>query len=148
MPVNTGYGTLSIGKDIAVVITLSTGRSLTLSVITNFTKKQDTAKLKSKGIDGIIRHANVPDGWSGSFDLDRAGSQLDDYFADLESSYYNGTTINNVTITETIAETDGSISEYRYSGAALEFADAGGAEVDKFVRQKMNWMASKREKKQ
>lgn len=148
MPVNTGHGVLSLGKDISIVVTLATGASLSLSVITNFTRKQDTAKLKSKGIDGIIRHAVVPDGWSGQFDLDRAGAQLDTYFADLESSYYNGSTISNVTITETIEEVDGSISQYRYTGVALEYADAGAAEVDKFVRQRVNWMAAKRTKVQ
>lgn len=148
MTVNTGFGTLNIGKDISVDITMPNNQVLQLAIVTGFTRKQNAKDLDSKGLDGINRLASLPDTWSGEFDIDRGSKVLDDYFAAVEAGYYNGGTLNPVRITETIQEGDGTISQYRYDGVALSYADAGKWVGDSYVKQKVNWRASKRIKVQ
>lgn len=148
MPVNTGFGTLNIGKDVVLDLILPNNSILPLNITTGFTKKQNTRKLDSKGLDGINRVADVPDTWSGDISLDRSGSNIDDFFAALEAGYYANGSINNVRITETIEEPGGTISQYRYDGVALSLDDAGNATGDAYIKQKIGWRASKRIKVQ
>lgn len=149
MPVNTGFGTLNIGKDVLLDITLPNNQVLQVSYITAFTAKQNTKELDSKGLDGINRLSSLPDTWSGDFSVDRANSNLDDYFAAVEAGYYsNNGVLNAVRITETISEANGVITQYRYDGVALSYTDAGNYAGDAYVKQKISWKASKRIKVQ
>lgn len=148
MPVNTGFGTLNIGKDVSLDITLPDNSILRVNITTSFTSKQNTKELDSKGLDGINRLVSLPDTWSGDFSIDRSTSRLDDYFAAVEAGYYVNGTLNAVRITQTITEGDGTITQYRYDGVALSYADAGNWSGDAYVKQKLNWRASKRIKVQ
>lgn len=148
MPVNTGFGTMSIGKDVVLDITLPNNQVLQVSYITAFTSKQNTKELDSKGLDGINRLASLPDTWSGDFSVDRANSALDDYFAQVEAGYFNGSILNTVRITETIQEANGVITQYRFDGVSLSYTDAGNYQGDAYVKQKITWKASKRIKVQ
>lgn len=139
MPVN-GY---TIGKDVSLDITGPSG-PLRFNIRTGFTAKQETNDIKVKRADGIVDHLVIPDGWTGSFDYTRQDSLLDDYFAGLEQNYYSG--INNapLTITETITEANGSVSQYRYTRVVLKYDDAGAKTGDDVVKQKISFMASRR----
>lgn len=148
MPVNTGFGTLNIGKDIQLDVTLPNNQVLQFNFITAFNAKQNTKELDSKGIDGINRLASLPDTWSGDFTIDRASSNLDDYFAAVEAGYYANGTLNAVRITETKTEANGVITQYRYDGVALSYTDAGTWTGDAYVKQKLAFKASKKIKVQ
>ncbi len=139
MPIN-GF---SVGRDLTLDIT-STQGPLSFGLITKFTSKPDITDEKIKGLDGITRHVRFPDGWSGSFEIERQGAQLDSYFAQLESNYYAGANEEPCTITETRTEPDGSISQYRYEGVLLKLEEAGDWEGAKTVKQKLSFVASRR----
>lgn len=133
----------SVGRDVSLDIITSNG-PLSFGLITKFTSKQDIVDKKVKGIDGITRHVRFPDGWSGTFDIERQDSTLDDYFATQEQQYYDGIAEQGATITETIQEVNGSISQYRYLGVLLKFDDAGDKSGDSTVMQKLSFVASRR----
>jgi hypothetical protein len=139
MPVNS----FSVGRDISLDIIGSQG-PLRLTLITGFQSKPDTTDSKIKGLDGITRHVRFPDGWSGSFSIERQDSTVDDYFAQLEANYYAGLNELPLTITETIAEVNGSVTQYRYLNVLLKLDDAGSWEGDKSVKQKVSFMAARR----
>jgi hypothetical protein len=134
----------------------NTGRDLTLNIIgydgqihsfplqTGFDAKQLTNKVSIKGLDGIIRYLEIPDGWDGSLTLDRQDSSVDQYFAGLESAYYGGQNIPPSTITETIINPDGSISQFRFTGVMFKYDDAGNWKGDASVPLKISWCASRR----
>lgn len=148
MPINTNYGTLNVGHDISIDVVLPSGRHLILSHITSFDAKPIQKKLKSVGIDGIARNGVIPEGWQLSFDIDRADSNADDFWAAYEDAYYARQTVQNVTITQTISEANGAITVWRYEGVALHFSDAGKWQSDQFVKMKMEGEASFRRKVQ
>lgn len=140
MPIN-GF---TVGRDVTLTVTTDSG-PLDLNLITNFRSKPEQTEQKTKGIDGVTRHVRFPDGWSGSFDISRTDSTVDDYFAQLEANYYAGINEQPGTITETITEVSGAVSQYRYTGVLLKLDDAGEFAGDKVVTQKLSFVASRRE---
>ncbi|MDE2101967.1 MAG: hypothetical protein KGL39_32270, partial [Patescibacteria group bacterium] len=104
MPLNN----FTVGKDITLQLVTQYG-ALSLNLITSFQSKQDSIEETIKGIDGITRHVKFPNGWSGSFMIERRDSTLDDYFAADEAGYYSGQNLQNCSITETIQEVAGNV---------------------------------------
>jgi len=140
MPVN-GY---TVGKDYSLEIILPGGQPLILRKITNFKKKQEVIEDKRRGINGVREIVRFFDGWSGSFALDRADGTLDDYFAALEAGFYAGLPEQPVSLTETIQENSGAISQYRLTNMLLTLDDAGDVAGDKVVTQSVTFTASRR----
>jgi hypothetical protein len=139
MPLNS----FSVGRDVALDIVTPTG-PIRFNLITKFMSKQDITDKKIKGIDGITRHLRFPDGWSGSFDVERQDATADKYFAQVEANYYAGQNEVPCTITETITEPDGSVSQWRYVNVLLKYADAGEWKGDDSVKQKIDFVAARR----
>lgn len=141
MPMN-GF---SVGRDVSLDVIGPNG-PLRFSLITKFKSKTETTDQKIKGLDGITRHLRFPEGWSGGFDLERQDSVLDDYFATLEANYYAGLNEQPLTMTETIGEVNGSVSQYRYEQVLLSLEDAGEWEGNKSVKQSLKFVAARRVK--
>lgn len=141
MPLNT----FSTGRDVTLTVVTPSG-PISFNLITAFHSSPVTGQVKVKGIDGITRHALFPDGWTGGFDIERSDSTVDDYFAQLEDNYYQGQNIGSSTITETITEPNGAVTQYRYLQVLLQLDDAGSWMGDQTVKQKISFMASRRKK--
>jgi hypothetical protein len=139
MPIN-GF---SVGRDVTLNVITPNG-PLNVALVTKFTSKPLIVDQKIKGLDGITRHVRFPDGWEGSFEADRLDSTLDDYWANLEANYYAGISELPCTITETITEVSGAITQYRFVGVFLKLEDAGDWEGDKTVKQKLSFVAQSR----
>ena len=139
---------LNIGSDARFDIHTATG-NLTLPTLLKFSAKKLNKKETVKPLNGLPIHLNFQeDGWEGSFEISRADSTLDDYFAAYEAAYYAGTNQPTGTIQQTINEVNGSPSVYQYQGVVLLFDDAGEFEAEKNVIQKVSFMASTRVKLQ
>jgi hypothetical protein len=115
-----------------------------LNLITGFNAKQLTSTESPKGLDGLVRHVRFFNGWSGSFTLDRRDSTLDDYFSLLESNYWGGANEGSASITETIQESAGNVTQWLYTGVLLMYDDAGDYRGDSTVKQSMSFLASQR----
>ena len=137
----------SIGKDVSFVVMTSAGAlNIPAAAITKFDAQPDTSHEARKGLDGVTRNAVFPNGWKGSFDIDRMNSAVDEFWAQFESDYYNGVNLLPGTINEVIVEANGSISQYRYEGVVLDLKDAGSRESDKVIKMKLDFYASRRKK--
>jgi hypothetical protein len=139
MPLNN----YSIGRDISLNI-IGLNGPLNFAQVVGFQSKPDTTDQKIKGLDGVTRHLRFPDGWTGSLDLERQDSTLDDYWTQVENNYYAGLNELPISITETIREVSGSISQYRYVDVLLTIDDAGSFKGDKSVSQKVKFVAARR----
>ena len=135
----------TVGRDIALDVIGAQG-PLRFNQIISFMSKPDTTDQKIKGLDGITRHLRFPDGWSGSFEIERQDSTVDDYFTQIEANYYAGLNEIPVTVTETITEVNGSVSQYRYLQVILVLEDAGTYKGDASVHQKVRFMSARRVK--
>lgn len=139
MPLN-GF---SVGRDVSLDIITPSG-PIRFNLITKFAAKMDITDKKIKGLDGITRHTRFPDGWTGSFEIERMDSTADDYFAQIEDNYYQGLNEQPATITETISEPNGSITQYRYMNVLLKYEDAGDWAGDSTVKQKISFVSARR----
>lgn len=139
MPLN-GF---SVGRDVTISIDTSTG-ALVISLITGFSAKQKSIDREIKGLDGVTRTVTFPNGWAGKLDVERQDAGLDTYFAQQEANYYAGQNNPTITMTETISEADGSVSQFQYQDVALKFDDAGDWKGDETVKQMVSWSAAKR----
>lgn len=136
-------GQYSLGRDVTLTIIGPSGL-IVLDTITNWKRKQDDSVQRIVPINGDTDHLQFFYGWSGSFDLERGGPQLDLYFALKESNYFRGIRDKNVFIKELIDEPDGSISDFKFTKVKLSYADAGDFAGDKSVKQSVNFVASRR----
>ncbi|MDB5965528.1 MAG: hypothetical protein JWQ72_2028 [Polaromonas sp.] len=135
----------SVGRDYSVDILTSRGvLAISAAAITEFDSQPATTNTSSKGLDGITRYAVFPDGWKGSFTIDRMSGALDAFWAQIEADFYAGVNTQGGTITETIQEPDGSISQYRYTGVAFDLKDTGKKVANQLVKQKLDFMAARR----
>ena len=141
MPVNGA----SAGRDVTLTIITPNG-PLTIGLLNNFRCKQESTEENATAIDGVTRHRRFFKGWTGSFEADRVDSTLDDYFALLERGYYAGVSEPPNSITQTIQEPNGAISQYRFFGVQLKYDNAGDWAGDKIVKQSLSFVASRREK--
>jgi hypothetical protein len=143
MPINN----MSIGKDVSVVIITPTGAlNIPAAAITSFSVQPVTDNESRMGMDGVMRSLVTPTGWKGAFDVDRMNSSIEDWWASVEAAYFAGQNVPSGTITETITNPDGSISQYRYTGVVFDLNDLGAREPSKVIKQKLGFMASRRVK--
>lgn len=141
MPLN-GFST---GRDVSIDIVGPNG-PVRFNLVTKFNSKQKAKKEMIKGLDGIGRPVRFFQGWEGDFELERQDSQLDDYFAQIEANYYAGQNEATVSITETITEVNGAVTQYRYVGCLLTCDDAGDKTGEATIKQKISFEASRRVK--
>ena len=139
MPANS----YSIGRDLTFVLVGPYG-TVTIDGITEYTAKPMFNDLKHNGIDGVVRHAEIPQGWEVSIKLDRQTPGIDALFARLEADYHAGVNITGGTLVETKTETNGSVSQFRYEDVVLKLDDAGTWKSDSFVGMSLTGYAARR----
>lgn len=138
-------GNQSLGKDVRVVIMTTSGPlNIPAAAIMKFDSKPTTGDEKRIGLDGNVRNNVTHEGWTGSFEIDRFDSTLDDYWAQAEAAYYGGTALPWGTIQETITNPDLSISQFTYTRVVLKITDMGTREGNKTIKMKLDFVASRR----
>ncbi|APR40033.1 hypothetical protein [Paraburkholderia sp. SOS3] len=135
---------LNLGRDYKFDILTATG-PLVLPTLLNFKRRKINQKLTVKPLNSLPIQLNFQEGgWEGSFEVSRADATLDAYFASIEASYYAGVNQPPGFIQETIEEVAGVVSTFQYQGVVLYFEDAGDAEAEKNVIQRVSFAASTR----
>ncbi|HVJ54875.1 MAG TPA: hypothetical protein VM689_20615 [Aliidongia sp.] len=143
MPVNVGApNAFNFGKD--AVFTIIGPLGILNYPVTQGEYKQQTKPVESRPLNSPPIYAEIPDGWSGSFSFDRVGRQLDDLFAQMEQSYWASGQLFNFSVTETIQEVDGSISQYRFQNMAVKLESGGIFKGDGKVDMKLSFRCSRR----
>ena len=133
------------GKDVSIDIMGPYGL-ISISKIMSFESKPVVQKETKTPLNGITDTLLTPQGWEGSFKVERTDSTLDDFWARWEDDYYNGVLQNPATITETIKESSGNVSVYRYDTVVLHLTEAGSKEGLKTISQTMSFTAARRRK--
>lgn len=139
MPANA----FSVGRDVVLDIIDPTLGLQRFPIKTGWKADPEYADLTSVALDGVNRFAHLPKGHKLTLNLDRRDSSVKDYFATIETNYFNGQPLGNVSITETITNVDGSISVFRYLNVALKLTNGGDFKGDGKVDMTIEGMASR-----
>ncbi len=139
MPINNQ----SVGKDLSVVVTTA-GATLSLGDITAYEAKPQFERLTSRKLNGNTYSAGIPSGWEVTIGREREDSNWDVFLAQLESSYFDGNVIQSISGMETIAEPDGSTSQFQYTLGSIVDGDVGKWAGTGFVPQTLKLFFSRR----
>lgn len=134
----------NIGRDVTLDIFDPQQGLLRFKLMTEFDQEPQYKHLESHALDGVPRFAAVPYGHKLNFTFDRGSSDADDYFCQQEQNYFDGQILPQVSITETISEASGAISQYRYTNVCLYFTKGGTWKGDSLVGQSIEAMASRK----
>jgi hypothetical protein len=113
-------------------------------ILESFTFKENSDVKDETAIDGKTRHPLFLFGWTGSAVFQRGSNFIDTYFANRERNYYLGGDQINLTVTQTIKEVNGSISQYQFTGLILQMDDGGMYSGTEIVKQTLSWKCSRR----
>ena len=142
MPVN-GF---TVGRDVTVTLAGPGGTGIVIPAnsVTHFTKrpikKEDWSHPLNLPPIPLILH----DGWRGTVEVDRQDSTLDSFQAALEANYWAG--LNNLsgTILESITETTGKNSQFRYDDVLYWVSEPGDGTPDRKLSQRIEWACGTR----
>ena len=139
-------GGFNVGRDGQVVAMhpLAPGGVIATVNLTSFDAKKIQASLECKRLDGPPLYREIPNGWSGTIDFDRADSTLDDLANLDDATFWAGSPPVTGNIFQYITELDGSTSSYQYVGVAYKFSELGKYAADAAVKQTLSWKASQR----
>jgi hypothetical protein len=141
LPINR----FNTGRDVAIDFVTPNGPRR-FSNIVEFTKRQMNRRETSAGLDGVTRFQYIPGGWEGNISIDRFNRLVDDTIYEFEQIYLDGGNVPPCTINETIREPDGSLSSWRYEGVMFAMPDAGTANQNSKINQRLEWCASFRKR--
>lgn len=111
---------------------------------TGFSAEPIYKNINSEPLNGPPIFAEAPNGWKGTFDFDRTDPKIDIYFANFEAAYWAGGNPLDGSITQTIVEKDGSVTQFVYTGVAMKLTQAGQWKAAEKVTMRVEWMASTR----
>lgn len=134
----------TIGNDVRLVLIFGILGRIDLAHITGFSAKQIVKQLRVPVLNAPPIGRDVPGGWNGTFDLDRANSAADDLASAVETLFWNGQRLPAGQIYQYVNEPDGSTSTYLFSGATLSVEDAGTWQQEQTVKQRLSFFASRR----
>lgn len=135
----------SIGHDVSIdIYDAVTGKQVVFPLITGFSPEPQTKQISSEPLNGPPLFAENPNGWRGTIDFDRTDPSIDLWFAGREAAYFKGQSIFNVTITQTIQEKDGTVTQFRFPNVALKPSQMGQWKAADKVSIRLDFMASTR----
>lgn len=140
MPANE----FNIGKDVKLDVVDPRRGLLRFSIVTGWEAAAQYDDLNSKGLDGKPRFDAIPNGWRLTLGLDRADPEVDNFFAEREELYFSGSIVPKVTITETITERRGGVSQFRYTDISLRLEGGGTWRGNAITTQSVVGMAARR----
>lgn len=136
-------GGFDTGRQCSLVLKVG-GVTVPLPNVTGFDCKQQTAAVKVDRLDGVQMNAELPKGWTGSFDLERGSSAVDDVIAQIEDGWMASGSIQPGTIYQYVDEANGSQSTYQFDNVAVKLSEAGNWRSDQTVKQRIDFTANRR----
>lgn len=146
MPVNQGDLSFSIGRDCSVVLIhpLAPGGRVDLSNVTGFSAEPEYTNVRSKMLSGAVVSADLPEGYAGSFNIDRGGPEIDDLMVLVEAAWRTAGLIYSATVFQYVTEPSGATSVYQFTECSLQFASLGEWTADAIVQQRITFRANRR----
>lgn len=132
----------TLGRDTLIQVISPVGE-LNLNV-TEFQSQQRTHQVVSRPLGRPTQIFDVPDMWSGSFQIDRNSPNIENAIAQIESDYWAGRDLQTWTMYAYIEEIDGSTSTYEYVGVTMRLSNAGTYKNDDAIKQTVEFSASLR----
>lgn len=133
---------LAIGRDISLNIHSPNGE-IFIPTVVSFTCKPVPDVRTSVAMNGNVLFAPLPMGFNGTIEIDRTSPALEALWTAYENGYYSGENLLSNTITVTINEANGTISQWIATGVMFDAQDFGTWSGNDIVKQTLNFKASR-----
>jgi len=133
---------LSLGPDITLNIHSPTGE-VVIPTVVSFMCEPTPEVRKSVAINGNVLFAPIPLGYTGSLETDRTSPAIEEFWTNYEKQYYAGVNLQPSTITVTIREANGSITQWIATGVMFDAQSFGTWSGTDFVKQTLKFNAAK-----
>lgn len=121
------------------------GKQIVINNITNLSINQDSDFSRSQYLGNPIPEGDqVFNGWSGSFDLEVKGSEVDDLMEGITTQNYNGAGISDLSLIETENYGDSQTASYIHQDVQLKMSKS--AQGNSKVTKKIDFQSSFRSK--
>lgn len=120
----------------------NTGAIVDLGDVQSVKVQAQKHDLKNMPYNGPPKYDYVPDGYKLSFTITRTVSALEDLMVTREANFNAGLPSLPGYLSETVNNTDGSVSRYQYTGFVFFLTDHGDVSRDKTVTVTCEGMAS------
>lgn len=142
-------GSFLIGTDLSLTITNNaSGTNILLDGHrTNFTQKSDDTVLKSETIDngGLVDLRVIPNGWSGTIEVDRGSGDFDALFANGEAQFYAGANQQFFSMTvKTPNKRTGGSDTFIFQNVVFHGYEPGSYQKTSITKATVNWTAQQR----
>ena len=140
MPTANGY---NIGQDNSIVLIDSIQGRVDFTIVTSFDDKEMSKTTKVVPMNGPALQDEIPELWEFSFEVDRASSAVDDYFATRAATFYATGKLSTLTLYRYVNEVGSTAkSVWQYSKCSLKLGDGGKWSGGDVVKQKISGTAS------
>lgn len=133
----------NVGRDVSLTFVDPVQGVIAFAIKTGWSATAQYDQLDSKGLDSNPKFDAIPHGWRLTLDMDRANGNCDRYFAERERAYFAGEDVPLVSISETIRETNGGVSVYRFSDVSITM-DESTFRGNQITTQRVTGMAARR----
>ena len=136
---------LNLGIDCTVAIIAPASLPLVQNHVTGFEASQIVERIRVNRCDGVQLGADLPKGWEGTFEIDRAGPGVDNFIAAAEAAWYSaGNPGAGGQLFQFINETLGGATTLLYSGCTFALMQAGTWRIDAPVKVRLSFWAATR----
>jgi hypothetical protein len=118
------------------------GGQVQIDNLQSFMWKQETTNIKRTRMDGVQLLAELPTGWSGSIEFDRATNGVEALFAAMQQAWIAGGSYKVTTLYCYITEANGSQTTLQFDNVPLKLSDGGTYKGDAVVTMKIEFMAN------
>ena len=133
---------LNVGTDFSFgLFDANTSKTLHLGDIQAIKETAQKHDLNSRVYNAPPKYAYAPDGYSGSFDIVRTGSDMEKLQILLSNNFNSGVPILSGFINKIVTNGDGSVSKFQYTGVVFFMTDVGDTSREKTIKQTIVWMA-------
>lgn len=140
-----GINGVNVGRDVTLSVVQPSGGTLSIDITTSFDSRARYDRRRTRPLNSAPISVPIPDGWEGTFEIERINSTVEQFFALIESGYFNGQGIASGSISETILNaSDGSTSTFQYTKVMFMLEDAGRKQADDVIKIRIAWEASRR----
>ena len=120
----------------------NTGTVIDLGDVQNVTISAQKHDIVSRPYNAPPKFGYIPDGYKISGTITRTSSALEDFMLNLNQRFDAGSAIKAGYLSESVNNSDGSISRYQYQGFVFFVSDLGDVSREKTVSLKFEGMAS------
>jgi len=131
------------GRDCTLVFQGADGTRIDMSKVTRFMADATDKLVRSEPMTSPPIQINLPNGWQGSFELDRNGNGFDALIGRDEATYWATGDFGTGDLFQFVSEPDGSTTTWHFVGISYKLK-GGQWMSDGVVKQTLEFVASQR----